>query len=163
MEEQFVNTWFEFEDDPEAQMDLAAGFIHNFDDKQFTKVLRMIDEGRKERLAKTYQYLVTFTIDPAKHPEVGQELEDKIQTYIETIPKRPALRLNKCAYTRELHKSGRPHWHVKIQTKKPLRTDAFTTYTKTFGNIDISRSKHTKDEAHIDFYLNKENTMKTLL
>lgn len=163
MEQQFVNTWFDFEDDPEAQMDLAAGFIHNFDDKQFTKVLKMIDDGRKDRLAKTYQYLVTFTIDPAKHPDSGQELEDKIEQYISNIPHRPALRLNKCAYVRELHKSGKPHWHVKLQTKKPLRSDAFKVYQNNFGNVDISRSKHTNDESHIDFYLNKENTMKTLL
>lgn len=160
---EFVDAWFEFQDDPEAQMDYAAEAMQYFDDDEFFQVLKMIDDKRRESMSKQYMYLVTFTIDPSKHPQIDQALEDKIVQYIHTIPTRPALNIIKCSYVRELHKSGRPHYHVKIVTTKSLRSDAFITYTKSIGNVDISRSKHTNDESHIDFYLSKENPKIDLL
>lgn len=159
----FVDHFLEFDDDYECQMDYAAGAMHLFTDSQFQTVLRMIDDRRKEQRKKIHQYLVTFTIDPSKHPDVTEELENKIVSYIETIPGRPALQLVACEYVRELHKSGRPHYHVKIRCYKTLRSDAFQTYEKAYGNVDISRSKCPEDEAHINAYLSKDNNPVKLL
>jgi len=133
----------------------------HFTHDQFFEALDAINKKRRSATEKTYQYLVTFTLDPSKHPNVTQLLEDKIEKYIESQADRPALQCKGFSYTRELHKSGRPHWHAKILTTKALRTDAFTQYNKIYGKTDISRSKHTNGQ-HIDLYINKENQAKVV-
>lgn len=134
----------------------------HFNTNDFFKCLDTINKKRKQQQEKLYQYLVTFTIDPKKHPVITQELEDKIISYLETQPDRPSLRVKECSYVRETHLSGMPHFHMKlICSGKPLRTDAFRQYNKIYGNTDISRSKHTNGQ-HIDNYLNKEGTVKIL-
>lgn len=145
--------------DPQLQwgFDNSRHFTHD----EFILAIGLINKKRRSATQKTYQYLVTFTLDPTKHPTVTQALEDKIQAYIESQADRPALQVTSLTYVRELHKSGRPHWHAKFLTTKAIRTDAFTQYNKIYGKTDISRSKHTNGQ-HIDLYINKENTAKSV-
>lgn len=125
---------------------------------EFFSLIKLIDKEQARMRQKTYQYMVTFTVDPAKHPEIP---EDKIETYIESQADRPALCVEHLSYVKEKHKNGRSHWHAKFITTRAIRTDAFTQYNKIYGKTDISRSKHTNGQ-HIDIYLNKEGTTKTV-
>lgn len=124
----------------------------------FFKLLKLIDAEQARLRGKTYQYLVTFTVDPTKHPEIP---EDKIETYIESQADRPALCVTHLSYVKEKHKNGRFHWHAKFITTRAIRSDAFTQYNKIYGKTDISRSKHTNGQ-HCDIYMNKEGTIKTI-
>jgi len=133
---------------------------HVFAMKARIAVLEEEARIREEKVNK-YQYLVTFTVDPKKHPEITPELEERITRLLESVPNRKALSVEECSYVKELHKSGRPHWHMKLVLLKALRSDAFVTFTKAYGNIDISRSKHTNGQ-HIDLYLEKEGEVKVL-
>lgn len=125
----------------------------------------LFEERLAERIArdtqKSYQYLVTFTIDPKKHPQITETLKEKIIRLIESTSERKALQVIECSYVEELHKSGRPHWHMKLILSKALRSDAFTQFTKVYGKVDISRSKHTNGQ-HIDIYMEKEGSIKVL-
>lgn len=153
---EFVEAFLSFDDDYELQMEYATNAIKFFDDAQFLKILRMIDDKRKEQWAQCYQYMVTFTIDPKKHPVITDDLKTKIVEYIELQKSRPALKVRSLTYAEEKHEDERPHWHAKFITTKPLRSDAFKVFKKNFGNPHISRTKYTKG-SHTDFYINKEN------
>lgn len=127
--------------------------------KEVEQLVETVKQLRRN--SKVYQYMVTFTIDPSKHPIITDELEVKIIGYLESQPDRPSLQVIECSYVKELCKSGKPHFHMKICTRKALRSDAFSQYVKVYGNVDISRSKHTNGK-HIDIYMNKENVPKVL-
>lgn len=126
--------------------------------QEFFKLMSIIDKQQEKARAQKYQYMVTFTTDPEKHPE---EPIAKIEEYIESQGQRPALQVESGSYVAEKHKSGRTHWHMKLITTKALRSDAFNQFQKAYGKVDISRSKHT-DGSHIDIYMNKEGTIKDL-
>lgn len=113
---------------------------------------------RLSELRTNYQYMVTFTVDPKKHPEVPVS---KIELYLDSQVDRPALHIQHCSYVQEHHENGRPHWHMKLNTTKPLRSDAFNQYSKAYGNVQISRSKHTNGN-HTSIYMNKESVIKVL-
>lgn len=127
-------------------------------DAQFFQLIKLIDKEQARLRKKTYQYLVTFTVDPAKHPEVD---EPKVEAYIRAQADRPALEVEHLSFVKEHHKNGRPHWHAKFITTRAIRSDAFTQFNKIYGKTDISRSKHTNGQ-HIDLYLQKEGTMVTV-
>lgn len=113
---------------------------------------------RMKELTESYQYMVTFTVDPKKHSNPD---ESKIEIYLDSQIDRPALHILKCSYVKEYTKKGMPHWHMKLNTSKPLRSDAFAQYKKVYGSVDISRSKHTNGQ-HTDIYMNKEGSIKVL-
>lgn len=143
--------------------DLEWGIIHSahFSVTEFLKAMQEIDRLRSTSRMKQYLYMVTFTVDPSKHPEITPELEAKIERLLEVQAQRPALKVIKASMVKEHHKSGRAHWHVKFLTNKALRSDAFAQYKKVYGNYDISRSKGTND-LHIDIYMEKEGSVKEL-
>lgn len=139
-------------------LDSIKDDVPKLTDSQFFRLLKLIDKEQARRRAKTYQYLVTFTTDPQKFPE---DPVDKVEEYIESQGQRPALSVVEASYVAEKHKNGRIHWHMKLVTTKALRSDAFNSYEKNFGKVDISRSKHTTG-SHIDIYMNKEGTIKPI-
>lgn len=143
--------------------DLEWAIMHSkhFTVREFLMAMKEIDRLHATSRMKQYLYLVTFTVDPKKHSEITPQLEAKIERLLEAQPQRPALKVTKASMVKELHKSGRPHWHMKLLTNKPLRSDAFAQYKKVYGNFDISRSKGTND-LHIDIYMEKEGSIKEL-
>lgn len=120
----------------------------------------MIQDAYKRRAKrekiKTYIYLVTFTIDPAKHPHITDELCGNIEDYIKNQRKRTAMHITDMYMVKELHKNGRPHWHTCITCTKAIRSDAFRQYERVFGKVDISRNKHTND-TDILVYMSKDS------
>lgn len=87
-------------------------------------------------IQKKYFYLITFTLDPSK-----KCTEKEAEAFIHAQAQRQALKIKQFYVSKEKHKSGKPHWHVAIETLKPLKKDRFNYYIKKFGNIDLSRSK----------------------
>lgn len=110
----------------------------------------------------SYLYMVTFTIDPKKHPEVTDDLVNQIELYISSLTQRVALKIIYLSYVKELHKDGRPHWHVAIKTVKSLDKSRFCTYQKKFGNIDFSPSKTQSLDEMLN-YMDKEGSRVELL
>lgn len=102
--------------------------------------------------SKKYKYMLTFTIDPKKH-EVTSDLKDKIEIYICNLMRKPET--TKCYYVRE-HDKTNCHWHVILYRKSAIKSDYLSYYKKTFGHVDISRSKDLSD-THSEKYLSKES------
>lgn len=143
--------------------DLEWGIVNSahFTVFEFLKAMKEVDRLHSTSRMKQYLYMVTFTVDPSKHPDITPELEQKIERLLQAQPQRPALKVIKASMVKEHHQSGRPHWHMKLLTNKALRTDAFVQYKKVYGNYDISRSKGTND-LHIDIYMEKEGSVQEL-
>lgn len=116
----------------------------------------------KKAKVKNYIYLVTFTLDPAKHPVITDELCSQIEDYITSQAKRTALHITKMSFVKEFHKNGRPHWHACVRTTKSLRSDAFVQYSRVYGKVDISKNKHTND-TDIITYMSKDANPITIL
>lgn len=127
---------------------------------EFFEALKLIDKQRKTQAKKRYHYMVTYTIDPKKHPDITEDLIARIERYIETQADRTGLQVEESSYVRETHKNGRPHWHQKFIVTKSIRSDAFVQFTRAYGNVKIDLS-HTNGK-HIDIYMEKEGTIKKL-
>lgn len=124
------------------------------------KLMDALKRHNKKSRQKKYIYMVTFTIDPKKHPD-SSLVENQIVEYIKKQPKRDQLHITSATMVRELTKKGQPHWHCMFHTTKPLRKDAFIQYKRVFGNPDISKNKRTND-ADIEAYMNKSDDWITL-
>lgn len=105
--------------------------------------------------SKRYIYMITYTIDPKKYPEVSDELIDEIEDYIKKQGQREALKVISYEYVREKHKNGRPHWHAVIETEKFLKKDRFNYYKK-YGNFDLSKTKAQTAQEALN-YISKDN------
>lgn len=113
-------------------------------------------KGRKE-----YVYMITFTIDPAKIPDVSK-MKNKIQDYIISQSERKALNLIRYEIVEEEHKDGRPHWHALAVSTKYLSKDRFNFYIKNFGNIDLSKS-YSQQPQEIINYMSKSGLIKKII
>lgn len=101
--------------------------------------------------SKKYHYLITFTIDPKKHPTVSDELEATIEKYISDQATRTGLNVHEMHMVKELHKNGRPHWHCSVTTTKSIKKALFTYYQKIYGHVDLSRSKGENNQDSLDY------------
>lgn len=116
-----------------------AGFTTD----QYFEFIREVQKQIQARKQKKYLYLVTFTIDPKKHPNMPQEPEkiERCERFIRLQAKRSALKITKFLVSREYHQNEYPHWHAYVQTTKPLCKSRLTHYTDHWGRIDISKNK----------------------
>lgn len=104
----------------------------------------------KKASQKSYYYMGTFTIAPAK-----KHLFAEAKDYIVQMVSRSALHLEQFAYVQEQHKNGDPHFHVAVKSSKPIKKNRFAYYTKKFGFVDWSRSQC--DSMHESLaYMSKE-------
>lgn len=106
---------------------------------------------------KVYKYMLTFTIDPNKVKMNDAEWRliniDKVETYICNLMRKPET--TKCYYVCE-HKTTNCHFHVILYRKSALKSDYLSYYKKTFGHVDVSRSRDLTD-THSEKYLSKES------
>lgn len=112
---------------------------------------------KKEAKKQDYHYMITFTIDPNKHPKVDTELTKRIEDYITAQSTRSGLHIKEMHYVKEFHKNGRPHWHVSLSTTKSIKKALFSYYQKIYGNIDFSRSKGKNNQDALA-YMSKSGT-----
>lgn len=120
----------------------------------FHKAFKKALKGTK---LKRYIYMVTYTVDPKKHPEMTDSLEQEVQAFIESQGKRSALGVLRYEYVKEHHKDGRPHWHALVETSRPLKKDRFNYFVKKYGNVDIAKNK-AQQNTEILNYISKVET-----
>lgn len=112
----------------------------------------------KETEKPAYFYLVTFTLKPS----ISSSDYDNIEAYIrKQFVDRPSLGVKEAHLVRELTKLNIPHWHVSVQTDRPLKKDRFHYYTKLYGQIDISKNKAQNLQDGLN-YISKSNTPEKL-
>lgn len=113
-----------------------------------TKVLTKIIKNHIKE--KRYMYMITFTLKDPKD-------ETQAEEYIISQAKREALQIVQYQYAKEYTKKGIAHWHVAIETKIPIKKDRFIQYykNKSYGNIDLSRSKSTNYQNILN-YISKD-------
>lgn len=107
-----------------------------------------------------YIYMLTFTLNPKKQ-DTNSIAE--VREYIENISKRQrALHIEHLEYAEELTKKGVPHWHVVIETLKPLKKDRFNYYTCKWGFLDFSSTKAQHLQNALN-YITKDQNSKVLI
>lgn len=109
----------------------------------------------KDKVIVKYIYMITFTLSDKKH-------YDKAKEYIYRQHERKALKILHYHVVEELTKKGIPHWHTAVESEKPLKKDRFNFYTKTYGFVDLSRTKAQTIDSCLN-YMSKSNTIKQLL
>lgn len=110
--------------------------------------------AKHNKVVKTYNYMVTFTLDPAKVPDPN--LED-IETYIKSQFFRVPLKVLRASII--LEGDGietHYHWHVAVETAKSLAKDRFHYYDKKYGWVDIRPSKVSNFDDALN-YMSKDN------
>ncbi|AXH76880.1 MAG: replicase [Virus sp.] len=112
---------------------------------------------KNEAQQKEYHYMITFTVSPTLHPTIDNETEKQIEDYIRSQSDRTGLHVKEMHYVKELHKNGRPHWHVSVTTTKAIKKALFSYYQKIYGNIDFSRSKGKNNQDALA-YMSKSGT-----
>ncbi len=105
----------------------------------------------KDRDVKHYYYLITFTLKP----NIDKEKYDKIEEYIISQMKRPALKITEAHYVREYTKNHIAHWHVSLSCLKCLPKNRFNYFEKLYGHVDISKTTDKSLNEGIN-YINKE-------
>lgn len=99
--------------------------------------------------------MYTFTKDPQKTKDVTNKF---LYEYIKKQLKRTPLQIIEAHIAQEGDdKDKHVHWHVAIQTTKPLRKDRFAYYTQKYGNIDPSKSKINSISESLN-YISKDST-----
>lgn len=153
---QFVTEWMKMT--KKEREGLTPKQLRYFLDQDFLKIL-------KEKIIlkdKCYRYLLTFTLSPKLNiDEDPKDLEEIVEAFIEDQSKRGALCITYFAYAKEYTKAGQAHWHVAIETSKCLKKNRFQYYTKTYGNLDISKTKGTSIQEALN-YISKD-TVPTVL
>lgn len=117
---------------------------------------------KRKKAEKTHRYLVTFTFDPKKLPAAESDYPDFFdiaEQYIENLAFSRQYSATHWAVVREHHAPPRDkicHFHVSVVSSKILKKSFFRYYVKTYGNIDISKSRVNTTEFAIN-YMQKEN------
>lgn len=124
-------------------------FIHNYNN---------IVVALKQPVKKEYRYMITFTIDPKKHPNSNeQKFQDEVQEYIEKLLIKNS---NTCSIVKE-HSTTNVHWHASVVRDKYIDQKIVQYYKIKYGHVDISKSFMSSEEfAHK--YMQKEQQIKHL-
>lgn len=146
--------------DPKTTDDRRYEILDILSHREYPKWLQTLEnvvkDQKKLNQQTIYTYMITFTIDPSKWPEITPEREALIEDLIRQQGLRSGLGIVKYSYVKERHANGRPHYHALIQTTKPLKKDRFNHYIARYGNVDISKSK-AQGDANVINYMSKEN------
>lgn len=103
----------------------------------------------------SYHYMLTLTLSPTLHPNPDLIIEE-VEQYIVSIGRRAtALHLTNVEYAQELHKDGRPHWHILLSSEKPIKKNRFQYCSQKFGHLDFSRSKGQTNDNILN-YISKD-------
>lgn len=128
--------------------DIRAPEMLAYTIKHMAEIVR---DARDWEPVKEYKYMLTFTMDPKKIENTDMN-RDKIELYICNLMRKAET--SKCYYSKE-HELTNCHWHVILHRKSALKSDYLSYYKKTFGHVDVSRSKDLGDTNSMK-YLSKE-------
>lgn len=101
---------------------------------------------------KVYRYLLTFTLKP----EAVSKSEQAQAWLYKQAERRDTLGIRRMFIARETTKKNVPHWHVAIETSKPLKADRFHYYRSLYGYVDLSRTKAQTIQEALN-YISKES------
>ena len=97
--------------------------------------------------------MITFTRDPKKDTN-----KEDVYKYICKQFKRKPLNITEAWIVEEGNDDDKHiHWHVFVETSKPLKKDRFSYYIKKIGQIDFARHKSTNKDSALE-YMSKEAT-----
>lgn len=131
-------------------------YLSQYDFKDLQKVMKRL---RKEFEKKTYQYIVTFTLNPKYVDLNDKKLLKKIELYIIQRFKRPAI----CAVRADIVQEGgvgtdkQHHWHVALHSRKWLLKKSFKYYEDLYGFVDINKSTDNNYSNRLN-YITKSDT-----
>lgn len=100
--------------------------------------------AKKNKKNESKLYLVTFTLDPVKVPELTEDIKVDIENYISSLKSRDYIaEPDKYVFRYEVPDGNdtHHHWHVGMYTKKKIDKTRFQYYTTNYGNVDLSLSK----------------------
>ncbi len=137
---------------PDAKYGTTPSKFINAIHKHPEQFNRLFTQVCKEKEIKKYLYMLTFTL----RDDIDISDTDTVEAYILKQMSRGPLHIKKSHYVRELTKANRPHWHVAVETTKPLKKDRFNYYEKKYGFVQINKSSH-KNYPTIINYLSKDS------
>lgn len=137
-------------DTQSASQVLTVMTEHHRQMKRFIKMYnKYVDAFSNE---KAYRYLLTFTLKP----EAVSKSEQAQAWLYKQAERRDTLGIRLMFIARETTKKNVPHWHVVIETSKPLKADRFHYYRSLYGYVDLSRTKAQTIQEALN-YISKES------
>lgn len=119
----------------------------------------ILQDAKTCKIRTEHKYMITFTIDPKKHTNLNElNFQDKVEKYIVKILTPLSDRLY---YSKE-HKDSNVHWHVCVHRKKAFPYEKLAHYKKTYGHVDVSRSRVIENDENTIKYLGKESQIVTI-
>lgn len=150
----YFEDWFYETDETKRDDKMLYISTHRYVYKQFVEQAVAWKKLQVEALnQKTYAYLITFTTSP--------ETQKGAEDFLIMQSKREALALKSFKYCKE-HEDTNLHFHVYVETYKPLEKQQFKHWIKHRGYVDFKRVKPGTEEQ-TQQYLYKENTPVVLL
>lgn len=110
-------------------------------------------EWRERKNQKIYKYFITFTTRP--------ETRNSSLEFLESQAGRESLKIIYFRYVIE-HAEENLHYHVEINSLKPLEKGDFKHWTNTRGHVDFKRITP-GTEGNIRSYMEKEGVPKVVL
>lgn len=106
---------------------------------------------------KKYTYMLTFTVNPAKHDPEDHALQDILTEYItDYAERRNPIRadlVKEGGDTTDKH----THYHLGLLMKKHIDfSNTLKYYRKKYGNVDVSKS-WSNDYEKVLIYINKQS------
>lgn len=102
--------------------------------------------------------MLTFTLKP----EAVSKAKEAEKWIIKQAERKQTLGIKNMHMVQELTEKGVPHWHVVIETSKPMKADRFHYYRKIYGFVDVSRTKAQTTQEALN-YISKHNEPVQLL
>lgn len=115
--------------------------------------LKIYEDALTMKPMKDYIYMLTFTVDPQKVPNMSDNaVQQKIEDYIVKVLRNKTA----TAWIVKEHKDSNVHWHCAIQTDGPFDQKHINYYRKTYGHVDVSRTRTETLENSLK-YMKKES------
>lgn len=115
----------------------------------------------QDALLNSYNYLITFTINPNYYDPLDRHDVGYVKNYIIKQLQRAPLKILQAFISEEGdyepkkkdHKQK--HFHVAVSARKSLTKNLFHYYTKTIGHIDFSETRVSSLEEALN-YISKD-------
>jgi len=145
--------------------------------KEIGKLMSMISKIlKRDRIALKAEYnnpnsvyMITLTLDLKRKrfkDKTFDQLAEIGDKRIKALVKNKELRTASVityVYALEHHKSGAPHWHLSLQTERPINPkEVFRYWLGNFGNVQWSETI-TRDVTHTFTYITKETVVKRIV
>ncbi len=124
----------------------------------FSELMSCMKRLKKKFASKTFQYLITFSVDPEKVDVKDKKKLKKIKMYIISRFKRPAIRAIRADIVEEGGEGTEKqvHWHVALHARTWFLKKSLKYYEEIYGFTDISKSTDNNYDNRLN-YINKSD------